>query len=98
MKFDEITYPLLNFNGATVEIWECISNFTNNLYECYYLSMPILNLNHVSKRSHSNCVQRGRMKHLRPGNGDCQIYDQYRMGTIDSWYWLSNLWDILLFI
>ena len=25
---DEITYPFLNFNGATVEVWEWISNFT----------------------------------------------------------------------
>ena len=24
----EITYPLPNFNGATVEVWEWISNFT----------------------------------------------------------------------
>ena len=23
---DEITYPFLNFNGGTVEVWECISN------------------------------------------------------------------------
>ena len=25
--WDEITYPFLNFNGATVEVWEWISNF-----------------------------------------------------------------------
>ena len=24
---DEITYPIPNFNGATVEVWEWISNF-----------------------------------------------------------------------
>ena len=24
---DEITYPFPNFNGATVEVWEWISNF-----------------------------------------------------------------------
>ena len=24
--WDEITYPFLNFNGATVEVWEWISN------------------------------------------------------------------------
>ena len=24
---DEIAYPFLNSNGATVEVWECISNF-----------------------------------------------------------------------
>ena len=25
--WDEITYPFLNFNGATVEVYEWISNF-----------------------------------------------------------------------
>ena len=25
--WDEITYPFLNFNGATAEVWEGISNF-----------------------------------------------------------------------
>ena len=25
--WDEITDPFPNFNGATVEVWECISNF-----------------------------------------------------------------------
>ena len=25
--WDEITYPSLNFNGATVEVYEWISNF-----------------------------------------------------------------------
>ena len=24
--WDEITYPFTNFNSATVEVWECISN------------------------------------------------------------------------
>ena len=27
MKCDEITYPFPNFNGATIEIWEWLSNF-----------------------------------------------------------------------
>ena len=26
--WDEITFPFRNFNGATIEIWEWISNFT----------------------------------------------------------------------
>ena len=26
--WDEITYPFLNFNGATIEVQEWISNFT----------------------------------------------------------------------
>ena len=48
--WDEITHPLPNFNGATVEVWEWISNFIT-LYNGYdYLSMPGLKLNHVSKR------------------------------------------------
>ena len=27
---DEITYPFPNFNGWTVEVWECINNFIPN--------------------------------------------------------------------
>ena len=27
---DEITYPFPNFNGAAVEVWEWISNFTEH--------------------------------------------------------------------
>ena len=26
--WDEVTYPFPNFNGATIEVWEWISNFT----------------------------------------------------------------------
>ena len=29
--WDEITYPFPNFNGAMVEVWECISNFIAHL-------------------------------------------------------------------
>ena len=38
--WDEITYPFLNFNGATVEVWEWITNsishFTGQVitYQC----------------------------------------------------------------
>ena len=30
---DEITYPFPNFNGATVEVWEWMSNFILHLTE-----------------------------------------------------------------
>ena len=47
---DEIIYPFTNFNGATIEVWEWISNHT--LYNgCNYISMLQLKLNHFSKRS-----------------------------------------------
>ena len=29
--WDEITYSLPNFNGATVEVWEWISNFVPHI-------------------------------------------------------------------
>ena len=54
--WDEITYPFLNFNGATVEVKEWISNFIphiNNGCTGNYFSMLGLKLNHVSKRGHS---------------------------------------------
>ena len=52
-KWDEITYPFLNFNTYTVEVLEWINNFTPHFTgACDYLSMLELMLNHVSKRGH----------------------------------------------
>ena len=42
--WDEITYHFLNFNGATVEVYECISKFVPQFtmdvinYPCWDLS------------------------------------------------------------
>ena len=42
--WDEIAYPFPNFNGAIVEVWEWISNFTQHIimdvisYSCLDLS------------------------------------------------------------
>ena len=50
--WDEITYPFPNFNGATVEVWEWISNFIPHFmmnvitYPCYDFSRLI----YVNKR------------------------------------------------
>ena len=50
-EWDEITYPFLNFNGATVEVKEwkrnCIAYFTG---ACDNLVMLGLKIIHVSKR------------------------------------------------
>ena len=43
--WDEITYPLPNFNGCTVEVWELISNFTP-----HFAVHAGLKLIYVSKR------------------------------------------------
>ena len=43
-KWDEITYPFPDFNGATVDVWEWISNFIPYfimgviIYQCWDLS------------------------------------------------------------
>ena len=51
--WDEITYPFLNFNGATVEVLEWINNIIPHITTgCNYLSMLGLKLNHVSKSGH----------------------------------------------
>ena len=47
--WEEITYPFANFNGATVEIWEWISNSIPHYQACDYLYMLGLKLNHVIK-------------------------------------------------
>ena len=52
--WDDITYPFLNFNGATVEVYEWISNFITLHWACDYLSMLGLKLMHISKRGHWN--------------------------------------------
>ena len=44
----EITHPFLNFNGATIEVYEWISNFIPHFTD--YLSMLGLKLNLISKR------------------------------------------------
>ena len=47
--WEEITYPFLNFIGATVEVYEWISNFIPQNDGCNYLSMLGFKLIHVSK-------------------------------------------------
>ena len=43
LVWDEITYPLLNFNGAIVEVQEWISNFIPQFI------MDVIKLNRVCK-------------------------------------------------
>ena len=48
--WDEISYPITNFNGRTVEVGEWISKFVPHFtWECDYLSTLGLKLIHVSK-------------------------------------------------
>ena len=48
--WDIITYPFLNFNGATVEVWEWISNFIPHFtvhlitYPCWKLGKWLSNI------------------------------------------------------
>ena len=50
-RCDKITNQFLNFNGATFEVWEWISNFFSHFFGGDdYLSMLQLRLTHVSKR------------------------------------------------
>ena len=49
--WDEIIYPIPNFNGCTVEVWEWKSNF---VLGCNFLSMLGLKVDHVSKRGPRN--------------------------------------------
>ena len=47
----EITYPFLNSNGCTVEVWEWISNLITLYWACDYLFMLGFKLIHISKRA-----------------------------------------------
>ena len=46
----ENTFPFPTLNGCIVEVWESISKFHPTHNWCNYLHMPVLKLNHVSKR------------------------------------------------
>ena len=46
--WDEITYPFSNFNDATIEVWEWISNFMSLYNRCNCISMMGSKLIHVS--------------------------------------------------
>ena len=47
--WDEITYPLPNFNGCTVEVWEWISNFIPH-FNGHLMMTCLCWIIHVSKR------------------------------------------------
>ena len=38
--WDEITHPFLNLNGATVEVWDWISNFITPHFSRYVITYP----------------------------------------------------------
>ena len=68
--WDRITYPFLNFNGCTVEVYEWISNFIPH-FGCNYLSMLGLKLIHVSKRGpRSQCTLQQPYHHFSRFNLD----------------------------
>ena len=59
--WDEITYPLSNFNGATVKVWEWINTFIPHLSGhviTYLLTLKGFKLINVSKRG-SCCATMG---------------------------------------
>ena len=49
--WDEITCLFINFNVATVENWEWISNFIFHYNGCNYISMLGLKFIYVSKKA-----------------------------------------------
>ena len=61
--WDEIIYPLPNFNGCTVEVWEWINNFISHFmkdiitYPCWHQK-----LNHIRKRSPWSNYTEGRVQ------------------------------------
>ena len=63
--WDEITYPFLNFNGATAEFWEWIGNFISHFigrvitYPCWFQQK----LFYVSKGVQGYEKRRGHPEH-----------------------------------
>ena len=53
--WDKITYPFPNFNCATVQDWEWISNFTHFIeHVITYAGIMGLKLNHIDKKEPQN--------------------------------------------
>ena len=50
--YDEITYPFPNFNGATVEVLEWISNFIHTLLGMWLLIHAGITVKQISKRGY----------------------------------------------
>ena len=53
--WDEITYPLPNFDGCTLEVWEWVSNFIPHIimdvitYPCWDYTMLVKGVPHVMR-------------------------------------------------
>ena len=63
---DEIVHPFSNFNGCTVAVWECLSNFIPHSIDwaCNKLSTTGIKLNHVSKKGYGACEWTNQMDHV----------------------------------
>ena len=56
--WDEITYPFPNFNGATVEVWEWISNFIPHLMMDELLIHSGFTLKYITKKAPGHSVSK----------------------------------------
>ena len=63
--WDEITYSFPNFNGATVEVWEWISNFIPLMGMWLFIHAG-LNVLYVSNRGHCLLDRHGFMPFMSP--------------------------------
>ena len=97
--WDKITYLFPNFNGATVEVWEWISNFITLYRACNYLSMQKLKLNYVIKRD--ECQYKVIIRYWKYHCGDekgirlscLHIVVSYTV-KVTSLYW-NRLWVLI---
>ena len=73
--WDEITYPFPNFNGATVEVWGCISNFTPHvIMDVITESIMGLKLNNINKPQEENWGDWVRVDRISITNHNKTIY------------------------
>ena len=77
--WDEITYPVPNFNGCTVEVWKWISNFISHFINgCNYLSMLLVEgapaMNPAGQGLESSMGHKQCYKHGSPHRGCCHVF------------------------
>ena len=69
--WDEIVYPIPNYTGCPIDVWEWISNFIPHFILGDYLSMLGLKSNHVSIRT---LIWNNKINTSKSTNGTKQIF------------------------
>ena len=94
--WDEITYPITNFNGCTVDVWKTISYFVPHIIKNVITYPYCLKSIHVSQRGPWIC--RDCILHMSPGwqvlntTHFIQSFNYFHHFTVHKKSWRDPLW------